>query len=83
SGILLADFRSNLYADSLGRLQVSRLYAMTDDPGVMDMLSFLIARDTYHQNMWYEAIRELEERERDIVVPTTFPSELEKREVAY
>ncbi|KAA6453932.1 manganese catalase family protein [Bacillus sp. HU-1818] len=83
SGNLLADFRANLNAESQGRLQVTRLYAMTDDPGVRDMLSFLIARDTYHQNMWYAAIKELEERERDIVVPTTFPRELEKREVAY
>lgn len=62
---------------------MTRLYAMTDDPGVRDMLSFLIARDTYHQNMWYAAIKELEERERDIVVPTTFPRELEKQEVSY
>lgn len=83
SGNLLADFRANLNAEAQGRLQVTRLYAMTDDPGVRDMLSFLIARDTYHQNMWYAAIKELEERERDIVVPTTFPRELEKQEVSY
>ncbi|MGF7489003.1 manganese catalase family protein [Bacillus velezensis] len=83
SGNLLADFRANLNAESQGRLQVTRLYAMTDDPGVRDMLSFLIARDTYHQNMWYAAIKELEERERDIVVPATFPRELEKQEVSY
>lgn len=83
SGNLLADFRANLNAESQGRLQVTRLYAMTDDPGVRDMLSFLIARDTYHQNMWYAAIKELEERERDIVVPVTFPRELEKQEVSY
>ncbi|MGV6843560.1 manganese catalase family protein [Bacillus velezensis] len=83
SGNLLADFRANLNAESQGRLQVTRLYAMTDDPGVRDMLSFLIARDTYHQNMWYAAIKELEERERDIVVPATLPRELEKQEVSY
>lgn len=78
SGNLLADFRANLNAESQGRLQVTRLYGMTDDPGVRDMLSFLIARDTYHQNMWYAAIKELEECEEDIVVPTTFPRSLEK-----
>ncbi|MFA1780762.1 manganese catalase family protein [Bacillus velezensis] len=83
SGNLLADFRANLNAESQGRLQVTRLYAMTDDPGVRDMLFFLIARDTYHQNMWYAAIKELEERERDIVMPATFPRELEKQEVSY
>lgn len=83
SGNLLADFRANLNAESQGRLQVTRLYGMTDDPGVRDMLSFLIARDTYHQNMWYAAIKELEECEEDIVVPTTFPRSLEKSEVSY
>ncbi|MBB6448555.1 Mn-containing catalase [Geomicrobium halophilum] len=83
SGNLLADFRANLNAESQGRLQATRLYQMTDDPGVRDMLSFLIARDTYHQNQWLAAIKELEEREDDIVVPTTFPREKEFGEVAY
>jgi Manganese containing catalase len=45
SGNLLADFRFNVTAESQGRLQVSRLYQLTDDPGVRDMLSFLLARD--------------------------------------
>lgn len=83
SGNLLADFRANLNAESQGRLQVTRLYEMTDDRGVKDMLSFLIARDTYHQNMWIAAIKELEEQLGDIVVPTTFPRALEKQQVAY
>lgn len=83
SGNLIADFRANLNAESQGRLQVTRLYNMTDDPGVRDMLSFLIARDTYHQNQWYAALKELEEREGDIVTPTTFPKSEEKQEVSY
>lgn len=82
SGNLLADFRANLNAESQGRLQAVRLYEETTDPGVKDMLSFLIARDKMHQNMWYAAILELEERE-GIVVPATFPKELERHEVAY
>ncbi|MGJ9458633.1 manganese catalase family protein [Oceanobacillus sp. CF4.6] len=82
SGNLLADFRMNLTAESQGRLQVARLYEMTNDRGVKDMLSWLLARDTMHQNQWYAAIRELEEKE-NIVVPSTFPRELEKEEVAY
>jgi len=82
SGNLLADFRMNLTAESQGRLQVARLYEMTNDPGVRDMLSWLLARDTMHQNQWYAAIRELEEKE-NIVVPSTFPRELEKQEVSY
>ncbi|MDQ0298869.1 Mn-containing catalase [Salibacterium salarium] len=83
SGNLLADFRANLNAESQGRLQVSRLYELTDDPGVRDTLSFLIARDNAHQNQWIAAIRELESEEGDIIVPTTFPRNLQKEEVAY
>ena len=82
SGNLLADFRSNLHAESQGRLQVARLYEMTNDRGVKDMLSWLLARDTMHQNQWIAAIRELEAKE-NVVVPSTFPKNLEKREVAY
>ncbi|SFA85483.1 Mn-containing catalase [Lentibacillus halodurans] len=82
SGNLLADFRANLNAESQGRLQAVRLYEETDDRGVKDMLSWLIARDTMHQNQWYAAMRELEEKE-NIVVPSTFPRELQKEEVAY
>jgi Mn-containing catalase len=83
SGNLLADFRANLTAESQGRLQAVRLYELIDDPGVRDTLSFLIARDTAHQNQWLAAIAELEEAEGDVVVPTTFPRELEKQAVAY
>ncbi|WP_026692774.1 manganese catalase family protein [Peribacillus kribbensis] len=83
SGNLLADFRSNLHLESQGRLQAVRLFESSNDQGVKDMLSFLIARDTMHQNQWIAAIKELEEEEGDIVVPTTFPKSLEKREVSY
>jgi Mn-containing catalase len=82
SGNLLADFRANLNAESQGRLQVVRLYESTTDRGVKDMLSWLIARDTMHQNQWIAAIKELEAKE-NVVVPSTFPRELEKREVSH
>ncbi|MGD1330712.1 manganese catalase family protein, partial [Enterococcus faecium] len=61
SGNLLADFRANLNAESQGRLQVARIYEMIDDRGVKDMLSVLLARDSYHQNLWECAVKELEE----------------------
>ena len=64
SGNLLADFRANLNAESQGRLQAVRIYEMADDRGVKDLLSVLIARDSYHQNLWAAAIAELEEKER-------------------
>ncbi|NKX52840.1 manganese catalase family protein, partial [Arthrobacter deserti] len=44
SGNLLADFTANANAEMQGRHQVARLYHMTDDHGVRDMLSFLLAR---------------------------------------
>src|SRR3954464_11644111 len=84
SGNLLADFRFNVTAESQGRLQVSRLYNMTNDSGVRDMLSFLIARDTMHQNQWIAAIAELEADGFDETpVPNTFPQGLEHEKFAY
>ncbi|WP_050614163.1 manganese catalase family protein [Bacillus testis] len=82
SGNLLADFRANLNAESQGRLQAVRIYEMTDDQGVKDLLSVLIARDSYHQNQWAAAIAELEEQE-GILVPSTFPREKERMDIAY
>lgn len=82
SGNLLADFRANLNAESQGRLQVVRLYEQTTDAGVRDMLSFLIARDTMHQNQWMAAIAELEQMQ-GAVVPTSFPVDRQFQEVAY
>lgn len=84
SGNLLADFRSNLHAETQGRLQAVRLYEMSNDRGVKDTLSFLIARDTMHQNQWLAAIEELESDGLETTpVPSSFPQELEKSEVAY
>src|SRR3954466_11949380 len=83
SGNLLADFRFNVTAESQGRLQVCRLYNMTEDRGVRDMLSFLIARDTMHQNQWLAAIKELEaEGLEGTPCPSNFPEERQKNEVA-
>lgn len=79
SGNLLADFRSNLHAESQGRLQVARLYEMTTDAGVRDLLSFLLARDTYHQRQWMAAIEELESQGlKATPVPSAFPKDRER-----
>lgn len=83
SGNLLADFRANLNAESQGRLQVARIYKMIDDRGVKDMLSVLLARDSYHQNLWECAVKELEEKEGSILVPSTFPRDKERKDIAY
>ncbi|MDP9348141.1 MAG: manganese catalase family protein [Gemmatimonadota bacterium] len=84
SGNLLADFRFNVTAESQGRLQACRLYEMTEDKGVRDMLSFLIARDTMHQNQWLAAIADLErEGLGGTPVPLTFPQDRELQKVSY
>ena len=84
SGNLMADFRSNLHAESQGRLQAVRMYEMSDDAGVKDTLSFMIARDTMHQNQWLAALEDLKDSGlEDTPVPSSFPLELEKREFAY
>ncbi|MFC6835253.1 manganese catalase family protein [Halomarina ordinaria] len=80
SGNLAADMYANVMAESTGRLLAARLYEMTDDPGMKDMLSYLIARDTMHQNQWHAAIEDL----GDVVpVPNSFPQEKENQDVNY
>lgn len=83
SGNLLADFRANLNAESQGRLQVARIYEMIDDRGVKDLLSVLLARDSYHQNLWAAAVKELKEKEGSILVPSTFDRKNERLDIAY
>jgi Mn-containing catalase len=78
SGNLLADFTANANAEMQGRLQVARIYHMTDDKGVRDLLSFLIARDTMHQRQWTAAALELQEEGYEhMPVPSNFPSSKE------
>jgi Mn-containing catalase len=57
-GNLLANMRANVAAESIGRTLAARLREMTDDPGMKDMLSFMIARDTMHQQQWLAAIED-------------------------
>jgi Mn-containing catalase len=59
SGNLLTDFRSNAAAEAQSRLMTSRVFNMTDDRGVRDMLAFNLARDTYHQQQWLLGIEQL------------------------
>ncbi len=75
SGNNLADFRYNVAAESQGRLQVTRLFGLTSDDGIRDMLSFMIARDYMHQLQWMAATEELQEDGlAGPVVPDTFRS---------
>jgi Mn-containing catalase len=83
SGNLAADMYSNVTAEATGRVLATRLYAMTDDPGMKDMLAFLIARDTMHQQQWLAVLEELEEQGGVLPIPNSFPQTLENQEVNY
>lgn len=84
SGNLMADFRWNLMAETQGNLQVSRLYEMTADTGVRDMLSFNLARDIMHQNQWQAAIEELQaDGLHQFQVPSPFPYDRIKMDQLY
>jgi Mn-containing catalase len=82
SGNLFADFHANATAEMQGIIQATRLYNMTDDPGVREMLQFNIARDTMHQNMWLAALEELKnDGLENIPVPSQHP--FDERNVAH
>ena len=84
SGNLLADFHYNATAEMQGRLQVARLWNMTDDNGVRTLLRFLLTRDHMHQQQWLAACQEIEADGLDgIPVPEAFPLEDEIPEFAY
>ncbi|MEQ8673815.1 MAG: manganese catalase family protein [Aggregatilineales bacterium] len=80
SGNLAGDMYANVMAEATGRTLATRLYEMTDDPGMKHMLSYMIARDTMHQNQWLAVIEELGEH---LPVPATFPQEQENQEYSY
>jgi Mn-containing catalase len=73
SGNLAADMYANVMAESTGRVLATRLWEMTDDPGMKDMLSYLIARDTMHQNQWRVVLEEC--FDEPMPVPGSFPAE--------
>jgi Mn-containing catalase len=81
TGNLGADMLANVHAEASGRLLATRLWEMTDDPGMKDMLSFLIARDTMHQNQWMAVLEE--QKDMGLPVPPDFPPSQEKEEFAY
>jgi Mn-containing catalase len=83
SGNIAADMLANATAEGSGRVLAVRLHAMTDDPGMKDMLSFLIARDTMHQQQWLAVIEELGGHEAQLPVPNSFPQDEEQRAFSY
>ena len=85
SGNTAADMYANVMAESTGRLLATRLYSLTDDAGMKDMLSFLIARDTMHQNQWLAVLEELGHGDLRNVhpIPNSFPQSKENNDFNY
>ena len=82
TGNLAADMYANVTAESGGRVLACRLYHATDDAGMKDMLKFLIARDTMHQEQWLAVIEELGDHQVH-PIPNSFPQDEELQDVNY
>jgi Mn-containing catalase len=82
SGNLAADMYANIAAESTGRLLAVRLFNAAHDDGMRDMLSFLIARDTMHQQQWLAVIEELG-GSKALPIPNSFDQSQEKQEFSY
>ena len=82
SGNLVADMYANVTAEATGRALACRLFELTDDPGMKDMLRFLIARDTMHQQQWLAVIEELGGY-KSMPIPNSFPQQEKYREFDY
>jgi Mn-containing catalase len=80
SGNLAADMFANVTAESTGRVLATRLHNMTDDPGMKDMLAFLIARDDMHQQQWLAVIEELGGYEGVLPIPNSFPHDQQNQD---
>lgn len=85
SGNTAADMFANVMAEATGRVLATRLYELTDDAGMKDMLSFLIARDTMHQQQWLAVLEELGHGDiRGVLpIPNSFPQSQENQEFNY
>ncbi|MCK8494834.1 MULTISPECIES: manganese catalase family protein [Spirosoma] len=85
SGNTAADMYANVMAEATGRTLATRLYELTDDAGMKDMLSFLIARDTMHQQQWLAVLEELGHGNQYGVlpIPNSFPQSQEHQEFSY
>lgn len=83
SGNIAADMYANVTAEATGRALATRLYTMTDDPGMKDMLAFLIARDTMHQQQWLAVLEELKEQGDVLPIPNSFPQSQENQQFNY
>jgi Mn-containing catalase len=83
SGNTAADMLANVTAEATGRALALRLWNMTSDPGMKDMLSYLIARDTFHQQQFLAVIEEMGGLSANLPIPDSAPEASENREFSY
>jgi Mn-containing catalase len=83
SGNLAADMYCNVAAEATGRTLAVRLFNATNDPGMKDMLHFMIARDTMHQEQWLAVIEELGGHTGALPIPNSFPQSEEHQKFNY
>ncbi|GJD90031.1 putative manganese catalase [Methylobacterium hispanicum] len=83
SGNLAADMYCNVAAEATGRTLAVRLSNATNDPGMKDMLHFMIARDTMHQEQWLAVIEELGGPAGALPIPNSFPQSEEHQKFNY
>ncbi|MFH5804482.1 manganese catalase family protein [Alienimonas sp. DA493] len=82
TGNIAADMLANVTAESTGRMLAVKLHNYTDDPGMKDMLKYMIARDTMHQNQWLAVWEEVGGKQAH-PIPNTFPQAEENQSVNY
>ena len=83
SGNLVADMYANVAAEATGRVLAVRLFNAAKDPGMRDMLHFMIARDTMHQQQWLAVIEELGGHTGTLPIPNSFPQSEEHQAFSY
>ena len=83
SGNLAADMYCNVAAETTGRVLAVRLYNAAHDEGMKDMLHFMIARDTMHQQQWLAVVEELGGHKGTLPIPNSFPQKDEHSEFNY
>ncbi len=83
SGNVVPDLYDNATKEMNGRLQACRVYELTEDTGVRDMLKFMIARDHMHQLQWLAALDEFGGRDAALPTPADFPLDQENQKYAY
>ena len=83
SGNLAADMYCNIAAETTGRVLAVRLFNATTDEGMRKMLSFLIARDTMHQQQWLAVLEDMGGATETMPVPNSFDQGKETSEFSY